>query len=93
VFLLVRQVVAVHEQEFGAVETNAVGAVLPCGLHVTGQLDVGQQLDAALTGGKLADAAKTVVEQARSTAAEQMKAGDEEGCKATVSKVLESIKG
>ncbi len=52
-----------------------------------------KQLDEVLASGKLADAAKEAVEKARAAAAEQMKAGDEEGCKASLGKAMEALKG
>ena len=52
-----------------------------------------QELDTALQNGKLAEAVKQQLEKAREMATGQMKAGDEAGCKETVSKVLEVVKG
>ena len=52
-----------------------------------------QELDKLVQEKKLDESMKQQVEKAKEMAAGQMQAGDEAGCQATVSKVIETIKG
>ena len=52
-----------------------------------------KQVDTAVKAAKLDDAGKAKVSEMKAKAEEQLKAGDEEGCKATATEILEALKG
>ncbi len=52
-----------------------------------------QELDKLVQEKKLDEGIMQQVEKTKQMAAEQMKAGDEAGCQATIGKVIETIKG
>ena len=52
-----------------------------------------KQVDAALEQSQLDDAGKAKAQEMKAKAEEQMKAGDEDGCKATASEILDAVKG
>jgi len=52
-----------------------------------------EKLDALTQGAKLDEAAKKVVADMRARAEDQMKAGDEEGCKATAGEAIKALSG